>query len=187
MVLAAGICLGALPSPTAGQTVRYTPVKGRVTVEGTSNLDTWRVESKSVAGYFEAVSGFGMRDQKASPGPLDGRAEVTIEVRSLKSIEKDGKPFSNKMDGIMYDSLKAGDHPRIVFRLDQLRLRSAARINGESSECEARGQLAVAGVSREISMPVKVNPMGEKQLRISGNTTLKMTDFQVEPPAPKIA
>jgi polyisoprenoid-binding protein YceI len=157
-------------------------------VEGTSNLDTWQVESKSVAGFFEAGSEFGTpAAQKASIDPVNARAEAIIEVRSLRSIEKDGKPFSNKMDEIMYDALKASDHSRIVFRLDHLRLRSAAKVNGGSSEFEARGQLSVAGVTRELSMAVKVNSIGEKRLKMSGNTTLKMTDFQIEPPAPKIA
>jgi len=36
-------------------------------------------------------------------------------------------------------------------------------------------------------MPVNVLPLGEKKLKISGTTTVKMTDFKIEPPAPKIA
>jgi len=52
---------------------------------------------------------------------------------------------------------------------------------------EAKGDLAVGGVTNSITMPVNVVPLGEKKLKISGTTTLKMTDFKIEPPAPKIA
>jgi hypothetical protein len=36
-------------------------------------------------------------------------------------------------------------------------------------------------------MPVNVLPLAEKKMKISGTTTLKMTDFKIDPPAPKIA
>jgi hypothetical protein len=36
-------------------------------------------------------------------------------------------------------------------------------------------------------MPIQVTPMAGKKLKISGTTTVKMTDFKIDPPAPKIA
>ena len=36
-------------------------------------------------------------------------------------------------------------------------------------------------------MPVQVTPLGDKKLKITGHTAAKMTDFKIEPPAPKIA
>jgi hypothetical protein len=32
-----------------------------------------------------------------------------------------------------------------------------------------------------------VTPQGEKKLKITGTANIKMTDFKIEPPAPKIA
>ena len=37
---------------------------------------------------------------------MEAKADVFIQVRSLKSIEKDGKPYSDKMDEIMWEHLK---------------------------------------------------------------------------------
>ena len=42
-------------------------------------------------------------------------------------------------------------------------------------------------MTNNITMPVNVLPLGDKKLKISGSTTVKMTDFKIEPPAPKIA
>ena len=36
-------------------------------------------------------------------------------------------------------------------------------------------------------MPVNILPLADKKLKITGSITIKMTDFKVEPPAPKIA
>ena len=52
---------------------------------------------------------------------------------------------------------------------------------------DSKGELAVAGVTNSISMPVNVTPMADKKLKITGNTTVKMTSFKIDPPAPKIA
>jgi polyisoprenoid-binding protein YceI len=52
---------------------------------------------------------------------------------------------------------------------------------------DAKGELAVAGITNQISMPVSVLPLGEKKLKISGTVSVKMSDFKIESPAPKLA
>jgi hypothetical protein len=52
---------------------------------------------------------------------------------------------------------------------------------------DSKGELVVGGVTNIYSVPVNVLPLGDKKLKISGSTTIKMTDFKIEPPAPKIA
>jgi hypothetical protein len=180
--------LDAAPTPPAGgQKVRFVPSKGRVRVEGTSNLDNWQVETRAIEGFLEVGPEFLHPGQPSSLSPGAARAEIVIEVRALKSIEKDGKPFSNKMDEIMYETLKARDHPNIRYRLDHLVLKHSGKGHDAANEFEGRGHLMVAGVTNEISMPVSVSAVGASQLRIWGNATLKMTDFQIDPPSPKIA
>ena len=39
--------------------------------------------------------------QEAKPGKVDAKARLFVTVRSLKSVEKDGKPYSDAMDDIM--------------------------------------------------------------------------------------
>ena len=45
----------------------------------------------------------------------------------------------------------------------------------------------VAGVTNHIAMPINVARINAQRLKIWGNTALRMTDFNIEPPAPKIA
>jgi hypothetical protein len=122
------------------------------------------------------------------PGPVQAQAEVFIQVRSLKSVEKDGRPYSDKMDEIMYESLRSKQYPRILYRSVEMTLIGATNINEVLQyEFESRGELVVAGVTNEIIMPVFVVPLGNGKLRVSGATSLKMTAFKIDPPAPKIA
>jgi hypothetical protein len=177
----------AAPVLRAVQTVRFIPVKGRILIEGTSNIDDWRVETKSIGGFMEVSSTFPSRlGQNISASPIPAQAEAWIKVRSLRSIEKDGKPFSNKMDDIMYEALQAKDNPEISYRLTRWSLRAGSRSKDSPAEFDARGQLVVAGVTNDVSMPVNVLSLGGNRLKVWGTATLNMTDFRVEPPSPKI-
>src|SRR5581483_472245 len=189
-IVAAWVCLGwlsACPS-SAAQMTRLVAVKGKIRIEGTSNIDSWQVESKSVSGFLQAGPELTANGaQKLAPGPVEARGEVLVETSSLKSVEKDGKPFSNKMDEIMYGALRARENPKIIFRLNRLILRVPARVGRSPSEYEAQGQLVVAGVANDTTLRVSLEELAGNQVRIWGTTTLKMTDFRVEPPSPTIA
>ena len=180
----------AAPAPStaiSAQKVRFVPSKGKVRIEGTSSIDDWQVESKSIEGFLEVSPEFLHPGQRNSLSADAARVDVVIEVHSLKSIEKDGKPFSNKMDDIMYESLQARNNPKIRYRLDHLVLKHAGKSHDAPSECDAHGFLTVAGVTSEIAMPIHVQLVGPAQVRIWGSGTIKMTEFRVEPPSPKIA
>jgi hypothetical protein len=176
---------GAVPGQTTeSQLIRFTPVQGRLRIDGTSNLDDWQVETKTVQGTMEAGPGFPWETDLA--GPVNARVEAFIDARSLKSIERDGKPFSNKMDGIMHEALKAEANPKIVYRLDRLLRKSSSKSKEGPCQFEAQGRLVVAGVTNEISMPLNVLTLAGDQLRVWGITTVKMTDFHIDPPSPRI-
>ncbi|HTL59511.1 MAG TPA: YceI family protein [Candidatus Limnocylindrales bacterium] len=157
-------------------------------IEGTSNLDDWQVESRSVGGYLETDENFpGNLGRTNSATDISARVECAVAVRSLKSVEKDGKPFSNLMDEIMYGKLKAGESPNIQYRLRKLRLKGVPKTGEQTYRLECSGELMLAGVTNQVSFPITLERLGSQQLRISGSTALRMTDFQIEPPAPKIA
>ena len=174
-------------SSFAAETTRLMPIKGKIRIEGTSNIDTWQVESKSLGGFLQVGPAFPIdAGHKTAPGPVEAHGEVTIEAQSLKSIEQDGKPFSNKMDGIMYDALRAKEHPKIVFRLNRMVLRVASRANDAPNEFDVNGRLEVGGVVNEVELHVRELALSHDELRLWGNTTIKMTDFRIPPPSPTI-
>ena len=166
--------------------VRWTSVKGKVRVEGTSNIDDWQVETRAIEGFIEVSPDFPNAGE-IRDGTIAARGEVWLQARSLRSVEKDGKPFSNKMDSIMHDALRAGAQPRIVYQLGRLAPRAAQKLPDAPVEFEAQGRLVVAGVTNDISMPLYSLQLGNDQIRLWGGTNLKMTDFKIQPPAPKIA
>jgi hypothetical protein len=92
------------------------------------------------------------------------------------------------MDAIMYESLKSWQYPRIWYRSVELTLKGATNVNEVLQyEFDSRGELVVAGVTNEITMPVFVLPLGNGKLKVSGGTSLKMTSFKIEPPALRTA
>ncbi len=181
--------LASVSVPAAEQMTTYAARSGsKMRIEGTSNIHDWQVESPFIGGLLEVGPGFPTEPgQAATPGAVAAKAEVFIQVRSLKSLEKDGKPYSDKMDEIMWEHLREPANKRIIYRLTELKLKEAPKTKDAPYVFDATGELAVAGVTNKIAMTVNILPLADKRLEINGSTTLKMTDFKVEPPAPKIA
>ena len=173
----------------ADSTTRFFAKSGsKMRMEGTSNIHDWQVESSLILGSLEVGPNFPIEaGQSVTAGKVEAKGEASVTVRSLKSLEKDGKPYSDKMDEVMYEKLKMQEAPKIIFHLTELTLKEPAKGKDDPYVFEAKGDLAVAGVTNSISMPVNVLPLGDKKLKISGTVSVKMTDFKIEPPAPKIA
>ncbi len=47
--------------------------------------------------------------------------------------------------------------------------------------------VTAAGVTKEVTFPVTMEEKGDKQLMVKGELKTKMTEFGIEPPAPKAA
>ncbi len=47
---------------------------------------------------------------------------------------------------------------------------------------ETQGELAVAGVTNKVQMPVTMTRVGKDQLKFTGSTSVKMTSFGIQPP-----
>jgi hypothetical protein len=184
------VLLGFALSLTAAEARRFNSKPGdlKVRLEGTSNIHDWQVEGKIIGGYLEAGENFPTEPGKqVRPGKLDAKVEAFIPVRSLASIEKDGKPYSTAMDDIMYGKFKVDQFPKIFFMLDEVVLKQAPAAKDQPYVCDATGRLAVGGVTNKVTIAAKITPLPENKIRISGTTPVKMTDFKIDPPAPKIA
>lgn len=180
------LLLVGLSVQAADQMTKYYARSGsKMRMEGTSNIHDWQVEGTLISGLFEVSPNFPSEPgQPATPGKIEAHADPVILVRSLKSVEKDGKPYSDTMDNVMYEHLRAQANPKIAFHLTELTLKEPAKSKDDPYLFEAKGQLAVAGVTNDITMPVKILPLGDKKLKISGTTTVKMSEFKVDPPNP---
>jgi polyisoprenoid-binding protein YceI len=159
----------------------------KMRMEGTSNIHDWQVESPLILGAIQVSDNFPTEPgQAVSPGKLEVKGEAYVKVSSMKSVKKDGTPYEDKMDEVMAEHLKAKENPKIMFHPTELTLKETAKSKDAPYLFEAKGDLVVAGFTNNISMPVNVLPLGDKdkKIKISGTTTLKMTDYKVEPPSP---
>ena len=167
-----------------GWTVYQAKPRSKIRMEGTSNIHDWQVEGNIIGGTVEVGPNFPLDPTKAAPGKVDAKATVSIPARSMKSVEKDGKPYNAKMDDIMYEKLLEPANKYIKFVLSELVVKEAAKAASDPVVFEAKGDLAVAGKSKTTTMPVKMTVMPENKLKFSGSVAIKMTDFGIQPPEP---
>lgn len=154
-----------LALPALADTYKARP-GSTVKISGTSTVHDWTVESKLVGGSME------LNGDLDKPGKVDATAKAIISVRSIKSDKK-------AMDDIMYAAMKVDQHPRIEFVLKELTAKGEMKF-------DAKGDLSVAGVTKEVSFPVIMEKADGDMMLVKGVLDTKMTDFGIQPPAPQI-
>jgi polyisoprenoid-binding protein YceI len=164
----------------AQNAVRYEAQPGsKIKIDGTSTVHDWTVEGAIIGGSVELDSGFDFNSPK--PGKINAKVEATVPSRSLHN-----KNGYKGMDERMHDALKIKEYPKITYKLTELTLKEAPKAAGEPLHFDSKGELTVSGVTQTLTMPVTMEKQGEK-LKTSGDLTLKMTSFKIDPPSPKIA
>ena len=177
------VLLAAAPLQGADQMTRLDALSGsKMRLEGTSLVHDYQAESSLIGGFLEFGPNFPMEPgQVVSPAKVEARGLAFVTIRSLRSVEKDGRPYSDDMDDKMWKLLKQASFPRIVYRLEELTLKEAPKDKTAPYLFDSKGDLAVAGVTNKLSMPVTVMPLGDKKFKLAGSAPLKMTDFGIEP------
>ena len=133
-------------------------------IQGTSSLHDWEMTSQACKGTL-------------SIHPVEQSlniAEITVEV-SVNSL-KSGKKV---MDKKCYDALKSEEHPNIVFILDQVK--DLTPKGPSNYEAVFQGTLHIAGVRKPADIAVQISRK-ENKIQVEGSKSLKMSDFDVEPP-----
>jgi hypothetical protein len=177
------LALAALPLGAAELTkLSSTPGANKIRIEGTSTIHDWQVESSVIGGYAEVGPEFPLKPgAEVKPGKVDAKVSVFIPSQQLKSVEKDGKPYSDKMDKRMYEAINEPANKKITYNLTSLTLKEAPKAAGAPYQFESTGELCVAGVTNKITMPVMVTVLEENKVKFAGSVTVKMTDFKIEP------
>jgi hypothetical protein len=115
--------------------------------------------------YFSAVPYLlGARAVKYSLTPRDaGETKVPKDpsenylreamVKQLRSLEQDGKYYSDKMDNTMWTCLRMKEHPKISYHLTALVFTGITNApKAMQFKFESIGELVIAGVTNEITM-----------------------------------
>jgi RNA polymerase sigma factor (sigma-70 family) len=176
---------GAAPGATGGIALvqRFFSRPGsRVRIEGTSNSNrrSWQAESVVMDGFLE-IEPDALEGQKE--GRVQARAEVFVPVVSIKTIDKDGRPDSGKIDEAWYAALRAKNNPeaKIAFYLSALTCREPVATNGAELTFEAKGDLVMVGISNAITLPVRILPLVDGRLEISGAPSVRWVSEEVDP------
>lgn len=178
--------LGSLLAASAAvaEIVRYqgVPRGSSIKIKGTSTVHDWEVESTLIAGFMNVDGEFPSDLSTTTVPALKNLPQVNVQipVRSIRS----GK---STMDSVMHGAMKQQAHPKITYVLAKMTPSNVERKSGDPLRYDTKGDLTVAGVKKRIAMPIDLVQHGEGGLRITGKTKVKMTDFGIQPPAPKIA
>jgi polyisoprenoid-binding protein YceI len=134
-------------------------------MSGTSTFHDWTMNSKDFTGDAQ----FGLTGkQLATVKSLT----FTLPVEDLKSNEKG-------LDKNAYHALKSQQYKNIVYKL-----LAAQVLPGSGSKCvvKTKGDLTIAGVTKEINMDVYCTVNNDASITCTGSDKVKMTDYKVDPP-----
>lgn len=158
----AGAAGSADPSPLTIQA-------SKVTLAGTSNVHDYTATTTDVrvtrVRFAAATAGDAFWQNLQKPGGLEA-FDIAVGAATLKS-SKDG------LDKNMYKALKVKEHADITF--------SFKRMEGAAGALQALGVLRIAGVEREVTLPLTATPKGDT-LVVAGQIDVLMTDFGIAPP-----
>lgn len=149
------------------QTAYVTAGIPEITIGGTSNVHDW--EEKA-----ETSNGTGMISWNTDGSFNLLSLLIKIDCQSIKSSH------GALMNGKTYDALKADQFPSISYKLTTPLINIKPLASGITVNTE--GQITIAGITKTISMQVKILGSSTGQLLFEGTKTISMTEFKVKPP-----
>jgi len=142
--------------------------------EGTSTLHGYKCVVREISGSFlvkEMISDSTLTEFNSKT--ITG--VVQIPVFSIES----GKA---KMDKKIQKSMKAEEHPEIIFEIISAELTGIPEAGNLQLQLNAVGDLKIAGVEKVIYLQMTGNLEPNGAIRFTGSKELRMTDFDIKPP-----
>lgn len=154
-----------------------------MTISGTSTMHDWTCDVESLEGRLSAeVASAKVADASnettADGIPLKNLQSVTVQV-PINQIEC-GK---DRMNRNLREALKAKSYPKVIFSMSTASFEALPDSAGAWFRVDASGELIIAGTRRDVTLDVRGERLDDGRLRFTGETPLKMTDFEVDPPS----
>lgn len=166
---------------TAADMLKYRGKPGsKMRIEGTSTIHDWWSESVLLTGRLELDPSFPTDPAKTDlkPGPIPAQGTITILARTFQC------QWGAPMNAVMLESLDAEKYPKIEFKLKELAFKE---VKDGALVFDSKGDVTVRGKTQPVAMPVQIERVDAKKLKVKGTVGLKMSDFSIPPPAPKVA
>ena len=136
------------------------------TINGTSNVYDWSQKIENIWGNCNVR-------RNADKGISLQSFKLGMQVNSIRS---DDYPI---MNSLTFKALKGDKFPEITFNL--VEPIDSIHCSGSTSFVTARGRLTIAGVTREITMPMKL-VLENNLIKVEAEQQVKMTEYGVTPP-----
>jgi polyisoprenoid-binding protein YceI len=107
-----------------------------------------------------------------SDGAVLKAVSLTIPVKNIVNEDED-------LTENMHEAFKLEDHPNIYYTLTSATIE---KVNSNTVKAKTKGKLKISGVTKYLSFNIIIKRSGDN-LKVSGNTKVKMTDFDIEPPS----
>lgn len=173
----------------AGAQTRFSaqPHGTSVKIEGTSTAHDWEMEGTIIGGYVEFGPGVKLDPaQTTIAGLTDGKVPVKVHALiPVQAIHSKAEHAPDVMDHLMQEHLKADQFNRIEYTLVDMTFKGPHEA-GKPFVFDATGDLSIAGMTNKVSFPVIIEVVDDKTIKVNATVPLKMTAFQVDPPAPNI-
>lgn len=181
-VLGAGAII-AFTTQTRAETVTYSAKTGSLLkISGTSSVHDWEVKTLLIGGRMVWDSSFPLDPSKAELPKLTTTPKVSVIV-PVRNIES-GK---QRMNEVMHGAMNAQKHKFARYNLKEIKVVDKKRKAGDPIVFNTKGTLNINGKSAPVSMQISIAKRKGDKLKVSGKTKLRMSQFGITPPAPKIA
>lgn len=153
----------------------YPSEESKLWIEGRSNVNQFECEANKYSG--EATIYDEQEEDSAFVQSVQERLSLQVDIR-VDGFEC-GK---NKMNRDLRNALKSDNFPEITFLFDSAELIEMPESPDDPFLVDVKGSLTVAGETRDIHFETRAYYLDVDRVRAIGNTTIRMSDFNVEPP-----
>lgn len=158
------------------QQLSYFPSEeSKLWIEGRSNVNEFECEANKYSGEATVYD----EEEEDSEFAQSVQERLSLQV----DIRVDGfECGKNKMNRDLQDALKSDNFPEIKFLFDSAELLEMPKHPDDPFLVDVKGSLTVAGETRDIHFETRAYYLDVDKVRAIGNTTIRMSDFNVEPP-----
>lgn len=139
---------------------------------GTSTLHGFTCTTRTMQAYIDVDPTYRTADLSTLKRPIVA-VQVVIPVRSLAC--------GGELENNMFKTLNAAKYPYIVYKLSTLDVVSGSA-SATSFAGDTHGQLTISGKESPISMRIDAVRSSDGMATVTGEQTMKMSDFGIKPP-----
>ncbi len=162
------ICTVGIATMAQAQTYNIGNAKANaMKLSGTSTLHKWDMNAQAFIG--QAQFSF-----KPGSNQLAGVTALNF-ILAVLNLKSDSK----MMDENAYKALRTDQNKNITYRLTSA---TVTPQSGATSMVHTKGNLTIAGVTKQIAMDVACTVNADATITCKGEDKLNMTDYQVKPP-----